>query len=709
MSSVFRKLAAVKIKNGTFNKVGVQKVSTWSPLATAFNSRPARKLNFSISQDDVGLFGLPELRTYDGFYSMKENAVLETDKLIAESCDPNRSRKMVEVFDELSDTLCKVADLAEFIRIAHPKAAYSQAAEDACVSISGIVEKLNTHRELYSALRNVAENKDKFETTPVDEHVAQLFLFDFEQCGIHLPESDRCRVVELNDYILQLGQRFMAGAVSPRAIPKEVLPKNIRHLFTIDGDQVLVTGLYADSPNAAAREAAYRIFLYPDGHQEYLLEEMLKARHELAKLCGFPTYSHRALKASIVEMPSVVNEFLDILTEQLWDRAAADFHTMMRMKCEEDPLSQQNLAPWDTPYFTQKVKRDWLQVGSSEFSPYLSLGACMEGLNTLTNSLYNISLVNDEVRPGEVWSPDVYKLAVVHKDEGLLGHIYCDFYERPGKPNQDCHFTIRGGKELPDGSYQNPVVVLMLNLPTPRWSSPSLLTPSMVDNLFHEVGHAMHSMLARTKYQHVTGTRCSTDFAEVPSVLMEYFAADPRVVQTFARHFQTQEKMPEDMLIRLCASKHLFAASEMQLQVFYSALDQCYHSHHPLQGSTTDVLAQLQNKYYGIPCVANTAWQLRFSHLVGYGAKYYSYLLSRALASWIWQEYFEANPLSSSAGEKYRRECLAHGGGKPAKELVSQFLQRDVTPVNLAHSLITEIDNKREHINNVKRTTSCQA
>ncbi|EAT45254.1 AAEL003461-PA [Aedes aegypti] len=684
------------------NRTVVNKwVSTWSPLTTAFNTRPEKRINFT--KNEVGLFNIPELTSYEGFYALKEKAIFKTEDLIEEATSPQRTRKMVTIFDELSDTLCKVADLAEFIRLAHPQSHYSHAAEDACITISGIVEKLNTHKRLYKALKQVVDENDSMETTDVDKHVAELFLFDFEQCGIHLKESDRKKVVFLNDCILQLGQRFMAGAVHPRTIKKSVLPEAIRPFFSTDGDNILVSGLYADSSNNMVREAAYRLFLFPDQHQEQLLSELLKSRHELATTCGFKTYAHRALKASTVETPEMVNEFLQTLNEELKPRAERDFALMQKMKNAENRF-ESPLATWDTPYFTSSLKKRCLQASASEFSPYFSLGACMEGLNLLMKSLYGISLENTEMEPGESWSHDIYKLAVTHESEGLLGHIYCDLFERPGKPNQDCHFTIQGGKVMPDGSYQNPIVVVMLNLSQPRWSGPTLLTPSMVDNLFHEMGHAMHSMLARTEYQHVTGTRCSTDFAEVPSVLMEYFASDPRVLRTFAKHFQTQEPMPEEMLERLCASKHLFSSSETQLQVFYSALDQVYHgdpSRH--QSNTTETLRTVQEQFYGLPYVENTAWQLRFSHLVGYGAKYYSYLISRAVASWIWQTYFEKDPLSRSQGEKYRRGCLAYGGGIPSRLLVSNFLGREVTPANLTKSLINEIDAYSEQLKDFEK------
>ena len=129
------------------------------------------------------------------------------------------------------------------------------------------------------------------------------------------------------------------------------------------------------------------------------------------------------------------------------------------------------------------------------------------GLDRLYNRLFGVRLRLSEPLNGELWHKEVYKLSVRESSsDEELGVIYCDFFTRTGKPHQDCHFTIRGGRLRDhDQSYQNPVVVLMLNLPPSGWQRPTLLTGTMLDNLFHEMGHAMHSMLARTKYQHVTG------------------------------------------------------------------------------------------------------------------------------------------------------------------------------------------------------------
>ncbi|XP_076046390.1 mitochondrial intermediate peptidase [Oratosquilla oratoria] len=692
---------AKRINDNAF-PASIRFVNTWTPLASAFNTKPSPSFTLQLQRNDIGLFGIPQLSEPDGFYLLKEEAILECDALVKECCSPKRSRKMVEVFDHLSDSLCRVADLAEFIRIAHPGQRFANGAENACIAIGGLVEKLNTHKELYDSLKEVVENGDKVPTTAVDHHVGKLFLFDFEQSGIHLDEKNRQKVAALNEAILTLGQHFMNGTLQPRSVKKSHLPDAIRHHFALEGDNVVVTGLYADSHMEITREAAYKIFLHPDPHQEYLLQELLKARHEMATLCGFPSYAHRALRGSLAEEPDLVTNFLEQLASEIRPRADEDFAAMGVMKKAHNRFAKE-VSPWDVPFFTNMARQTKFNVNSSDLANYFSLGAVMEGYNSLMQKLFEISLVVEEPSLGELWVPEVYKLAVVHSTEGLLGHIYCDFYERVGKLHQDCHFTIRGGKERPDGTYQNPVVVVHLNLPSPTWSTPSLLTPGMVENLFHEMGHAMHSMLARTKYQHVTGTRCSTDFAEVPSILMEHFAMDPRVIHSYARHYKTGEKIPFDLLQKLVASKSVFAASEMQLQTFYSLLDQHYHSAGEwLEScSTTQVLQEVHSKYYSLPYVPSTAWQLRFGHLVGYGAKYYAYLVSRAVASWIWQKYFVKDPFNREMGEKYRQEVLVHGGGKPPRAMVGEFLGKEVGGESLTAALVADLDKKKKKVQDI--------
>uniref|UniRef100_A0A8C9Q6C7 Mitochondrial intermediate peptidase n=1 Tax=Spermophilus dauricus TaxID=99837 RepID=A0A8C9Q6C7_SPEDA len=623
--------------------IQARRVSTsWSPVGAAFNVKPqGRRLD--LFSERGGLFGVPELNAPEGFYIAQEEALRKTELLVERACSTPPGPQTVLIFDELSDALCRVADLADFVKIAHPEPAFREAAEETCRSIGTMVEKLNTNVELYQSLQKLLSDKKLMDSLDVEtRRVAELFMFDFEISGIHLDEEKRKRAVDLNVKILDLSSKFLMGTNFPNKIEKHLLPDHICHNFVRDGDHVVVDGLHAEAPNDLVREAAYRIFLYPNASQLKYLEELLSNRDLLAKLVGYSTFSHRALQGTIAQKPGKPSypPFKDKMG------TIKDFEMMRQMKMKLNPQNSE-LMPWDPPYYSGVIRAERYNIEPSLYCPFFSLGACMEGLNILFNKLLGISLYAEQPAKGEVWCEDVRKLAVVHESEGLLGYIYCDFFQRADKPYQDCHFTIRGGRLKEDGDYQLPVVVLMLNLPHSSRNSPTLLTPGMMENLFHEMGHAMHSMLGRTRYQHVTGTRCPTDFAEVPSILMEYFSNDYRVVNQFARHYQTGQPLPKNMVSRLCDSKKVCAAADMQLQVFYATLDQIYHGKHPLRKPTTDILKETQEKFYGLPYVPNTAWQLRFSHLVGYGAKYYSYLMSRAVASMVWKECFLQDPFNS--------------------------------------------------------------
>ncbi|XP_050522079.1 mitochondrial intermediate peptidase isoform X2 [Daktulosphaira vitifoliae] len=553
-----------------------------------------------------------------------------------------------------------------------------------------IVENLNTNKKLYLKLKQVLKDGDINPMTEEDIHVGELFLFDFELNGIHLEEKKRQYVVDLNNYILITGQRFMIAAEKSRFIDMSKIPDAFLIDYPVKDGKISVQQSNSTSSNPIVREFSFKIFNSPNKESEELLDNLLECRHKLALTCGFPSYAHRALKNSIAENPDFVMEFLDVLNSELRTRSIIEYKIMKKAN------NNKTVAPWDVQFLTNNIKQNHLKYSMLDYAAYFSLGDCMEGLNLIFNSLYNIKLIIEDLKRGEGWADRIYKLAVIHESEGLLGYIYCDFFERSGKLHNDSHYVVRGGRQLPNNSYQVPIVVVMLNIVWNANQGPVLLHPGTVENLFHEFGHAIHSMLGRTKYQHVNGTRCATDLAEFPSVLMEYYASQSQAMKWYAKHYKTREPMPEEMLNKLCVSKCLFAASEMQMQLFYSVLDQQYHSKAPQPRTTTNMLAKLQAEYYGLPYVENTAWQLRFSHFVGYGAKYYSYLVSKAIAAKTWHKFLISDPLNNAQGERLRSECLKHGGGKSARCLVSDYLNTSVTPQLLASSLIEDIDQGTE-------------
>ncbi|XP_032878655.1 mitochondrial intermediate peptidase isoform X1 [Amblyraja radiata] len=664
--------------------------TSWSPVGVVFNAKSWGTVDFF--GKNVGLFGVPELSSPEGFQVAQENALKETEHLVQQACTTRPGPQIVQIFDKLSDCLCRVADLADFIKVAHPDPLFREAAEIACLTVGTMVEKLNTNIELCQSLRNLMHDKEAMNSLdPETRRVAELFMFDFEISGIHLNEKKRKKVVNLNVQILDLNNSFLLGTHLPNKIDRNAIPEHIRHHFAIHKDYIHVNGLHADATDDLVREAAYKIFLYPNPDMLGCLDQLLACRNELAQLVGYDSFAHRSLKGTMAKDPETVMYFLTRLSEKLSERAIKDFRMMEEMKKKINPTNFE-LMPWDHSYYSGVVRAERYNIEPSLYSPFFSLGACMDGLNLLFTKLLGVSLCVEQPEKGEVWSEDVRKLAVLDETDGLMGYIYCDFFHRPDKPHQDCHFTIRGGRLMENGEYQLPIVVLMLSLPHPTSSSPTLLTPGMMENLFHEMGHAMHSMLGRTRYQHVTGTRCPTDFAEVPSILMEYFASDYRVVRQFARHYQTGEPLPQNMVSRLCDSKKVCAAADLQLQIFYSVLDQIYHGHYPPPKSTTEILKETQEKFYGLPYVQNTAWQLRFSHLVGYGAKYYSYLMSRAVASMVWKQCFMKDPLNRVVGERYRREMLAHGGGKVPMFMVEDMLQKKPSMDDFVDALVSDLD-----------------
>ena len=232
--------------------------------------------------------------------------------------------------------------------------------------------------------------------------------------------------------------------------------------------------------------------------------------------------------------------------------------------------------------------------------------------------------------------------------------------------------------------YQLPTIALICDFPhSPNSTTPTLLTFRDVQTLFHEMGHAIHSILGRTSLQVVSGTRCPTDFAELPSVLMEYFAADPSVLGLFARHWETDAPLPYTMVQEARESQKRWQGLQTETQILYSLVDQAYHSplaqDMPDSTSSTKVFFDVYDRYSSVREPRETTPQAFFGHLVEYGGTYYSYLFDRAIAGKLWREVFRSGRdggcIDRDAGEEYKNEVLKWGGGRSGWACVSGVLK----------------------------------
>jgi intermediate peptidase len=489
--------------------------------------------------------------------------------------------------------------------------------------------------------------------------------------------------------------------------------------------------------NAKAREILYKGVNAPDPRKVTVLEEMLRARGELATVLGKETYAHVALADKMAKTTRNVDKFLTSLVKHQRPAAEADLLKLRLHKAQmvvgkyyrdtnehTGPLPE--IHAWDRDYFT--LFRQSKMEATNSLSPYLSVGTVINGLSQLFDRLYGISFRPASVAPGEVWDPSIRRVNVVHETEGQIGVIYFDLWTRAGKSSAAAHFTVRCSRRVDDddvagdglepgwdatfgpgletegsaikgkeGRYQLPIVVLTTDFGVERQKTPKLLTWHDVDVLFHEMGHAIHcksqrasirnmltliAMIGRTEFHNVSGTRCATDFVELPSILMEHFAASPDVLCSFAKHHETNKPIPRELVNAHVAQHQDMGALDTHNQILMALLDQKYHNLTVDQlrdpsFNSTKMLYDLNSQYSVIKPVENTGWQTSFGHLHGYGATYYSYLLDRAIAGKVWSTLFtseEEGSLSRKGGEVFKEKVLKWGGGKDPWEMVGDVV-----------------------------------
>ena len=628
--------------------------------------------------------------------------------------------------DLLSDSLCRVLDVADFVRCTHPDTRYQEAATDSYAFLFDYMNVLNTTPGLKAQLNKAISTHEASGSWDDEEKmVAQILLRDFSNSAIDLPADKRRRFVELSNRMKTMGNEFLDSM----AATTSYLEFDIRQLKGMDpltlarwsdGGEIVRVPTAGDVSYGAlgtAKDETTRRKIYIAGRQSSrkqieLLERLMVTRLEIANLSGHESYAHMNLSDKLAESPEAVDSFLTALSAKNSPRVMQELARMKELKEADGSLT--GIEQWDLIYYRNRLNADLkLKSRQRDFvSTYFSLGTVIQGLSRLFDRLYGIRFLPRATGLGETWNPDVRRLDVLHETDGHVAILYCDLFERAGKNSNPTHFTLRCSRlispseisdwpaspqDANDGMaisspingnqyYQLPVLALICDFPHPPNSSvPALLGFQDVKTLFHEMGHAIHSILGRTSLQVVSGTRCPTDFAELPSVLMEYFASDPSVLALFARHWETGVPLPHEMVENLLLIQGRGQGVQTESQILFSLLDQAYHSSLPVNTNggfdSTKVFFDVYDRYSSVREPRRTNAQGFFGHLVEYGGTYYSYLFDRAIAGKVWKEVFRGGKndggVDREAGEIYKEEVLRWGGGRSGWACVSGVLREE--------------------------------
>jgi thimet oligopeptidase len=256
----------------------------------------------------------------------------------------------------------------------------------------------------------------------------------------------------------------------------------------------------------------------------------------------------------------------------------------------------------------------------------------------------------------------------------FIGHFYTDLFPRDGKFGHAAAFPLRGSGVF-GGKRQPPISAIVANFTKPTETTPSLLTHDEVETLFHEFGHILHQTLTRAETYRFAGAETEQDFVEAPSQNLEHWIWEPEVLDRFAAHYETGEKIPREMLDGMIAAKHLNSGIETLRQIFYASLDMAY-SDRGAKKNTTEILDELHS-LCGFPNIEGTHFQAGFGHLFGYDAAYYGYLWSKVYGDDMYTAFAEGGILNPEIGMRYRREIYEKGGTVDGIDLVRSFLGRE--------------------------------
>jgi thimet oligopeptidase len=589
-------------------------------------------------------------------------------------------------YDEILIQVDGAAYQTDLIQNVHPDAALRTAAEKENQKVSAFATALSLNRDIYNALAALDLTGADQET----RYYVEKTLRDFRLAGVDKDEATRKKITALRDELVKIGQDFsrniredvrtitVEDASELEGLPADYIARhkpdeNGKITLTIEYPDSLPIFSYAKNEELRKRMyIEYNNRAYPKNIKT--LDLLIARRHELANLLGFPDWADYVTADKMVGSAKTASDFIDKIVEASGARAQRDYQKLLKRKQQDSPGASVVNA-WETNYYSEMVRKSDYDFDSQKVRPYFSYDRVKQGVLDVTGTLFGVSF--RRIKDVTVWHPDVECWEMLEEGK-LVGRFYLDMHPRPGKYNHAAEFGIRTGV----AGRQIPEAALICNFPGGIEGDPGLMSHEDVVTFFHEFGHLIHFLVAgRHKWVGIGGISTEQDFVEAPSQMLEEWAWDPATLATFARHFETGEPIPAELVEQMKRASEFGKGLTVRRQMVYAKLSLSIYDQDPKAVDTDALIKKLTKQYQPFPFVEGTHFQTAFGHLEGYSAVYYTYMWSLVIAKDLFSKFDKAHMLAAGVAKRYRDALLAPGGSRPASKLVEDFLGR---PSNFA-------------------------
>jgi thimet oligopeptidase len=608
------------------------------------------------------------------------HAQTRLDKLLAVA----RGRTLdntLRPYDDVLLELDAVSSQAQLVQSVHPDEAMRQTAERISQKASAVGTALSLNRRVFDALGELDVSRADAET----QYFLRRTLRDFRLAGVDKDEATRTRIKALRDELVLVGQDFdrnirtdLRTVTAATAAELDGLPADFisRHKPETGG-AVKLTIDYPDSlpvfsfaRNEDLRKRMYMEYNnrgYPKNME--VLDKMMAKRAELARLLGFGSWADYITADKMVENAARASAFIDRVAAASAAKADREYAVLLKRK-QQDVPGATVINAWERSYYAELVRKASYDFDSQSIRPYFPYDRVKQGLFDVTSKLFGVTYRPVTTVP--VWDTSVEAYEMLSGGQ-LIGRFYLDMHPRKDKYNHAAEFPIRTGLT----NRQVPEAALVCNLPGGEAGDPGLMTHDDVETFFHEFGHLVHTLLSgRHQWIGIGGISTEQDFVEAPSQMLEEWTWDPATLQTFARHFQTNEPIPAELVLRMRRANEFGKALGVRQQMVYAKLSLSIYDRDPKTVDTSAMVKDLVTKYLPTPYVEGTHFQTSFGHLDGYSAVYYTYMWSLVIAKDMFSQFDRSRLLAPETAAKYRDAVLAPGGSKPAATLVRDFLGR---------------------------------